>query len=544
MWLVIIAAIIVTFVFWGTQGYGPGRDGGGPGNYGTINGQRVTKDDYFNAQREVYLRYFFSYGDWPDASAKQTGFDVGRETYFRLLLIQKEKDFGIQIGPEAVATVAGQMLRSLKGGYPIPLNEFVKQFLQPRGLSTDDFTRFIRHDLGIQQLMVAAGLSGQLVTPQEVRALYEREHEELSAEAVFFSASNYLASVSLTNDAVAQFYTNRMADYRLKQRVQVAYVRFNVTNLLAQAEQSLATNLTELVEANARQLGTNLFGGAKSLEESKARIRETLIRRQALGDARRKANDFATKLLALEPPSVDNLERLARTNELTVSVSAPFDREEGPKDLVVGPNFTKAAFGLSTSEPFAGPLDGEDGAYVIAMNKLLPEEIPPLDSIRDRVVADFKYSEAVLLARTAGEAFFKAMTNSLAQGKKFTEICSDAKVLPTALPPFSISTQALQPVEDHVSLAQFKQAAFSVAYGKPNEYVPTREGGFVVFVRLRLPLNETRMKEDLPGYTARVRQTRLNEAFNLWFSREAQTGLRDTPIARATQAPPSGAPGE
>ena len=40
------------------------------------------------------------------------------------------------------------------------------------------------------------GLTGELITPQEAAAVYQREHQELSAQIVFFSASNYLASVA------------------------------------------------------------------------------------------------------------------------------------------------------------------------------------------------------------------------------------------------------------------------------------------------------------------------------------------------------------
>ena len=104
----------------------------------------------------------------------------------------------------------------------------------------DDFGRFVRHYLGIQEMIGTLGLSGKLVTPQEARELYQREHQELATEAVFFSASNYLAKVSVPPEAIAQFYTNRLASYRIPDRVQVSYVQFEFTNFLDQAKQELA----------------------------------------------------------------------------------------------------------------------------------------------------------------------------------------------------------------------------------------------------------------------------------------------------------------
>jgi hypothetical protein len=225
---------------------------------------------------------------------------------------------------------------------------------------------------------------------------------------------------------------------------------------------------------------------------------------------------------------VENFAKLAKEKGLAVKETAPFDREDGPKDLAVGLNFVKASFALTTNDPVAGPLDGEDGAYVIAMDKMLPSEIPPLDKIRDEVTADYKYSEAIERARDAGEAFSTALTNGLAAGKTFSAVCGEMKVLPVLLPPFSLSTSALPQVEEHANLMLFKQAAFSVNAGKSSEFVPTTDGGFVLSVRMRLPLDETRMKADLPKYTASIRQTRQNEAFNLWFRKqiEQDSGLR------------------
>ena len=133
--------------------------------------------------------------------------------------------------------------------------------LQPRGFQVEDLERFVRHYMGVQELIATVGLGGKLVTPQELRDLYKREHQELATEAVFFSASNYLASVTVPPDALSQFYSNRLAVYRLPDRVQVSYVRFDLTNYLAAANQELArmTNLDLQIEEAYRQRGTNFL---------------------------------------------------------------------------------------------------------------------------------------------------------------------------------------------------------------------------------------------------------------------------------------------
>ena len=149
----------------------------------------------------------------------------------------------------------------------------MEKILKPEGLDYDDFERFIRHNLGIQQLFMTAALSGTLVTPQEAETLYRNEHRDMDTAAVFFSASNYLASVAPTPAELSQFYTNQLANYRIPERIEVNYVKFNITNYLAAAQAAL-TNLDQIIDQNYKKYATNA--------ESRATIKQDIIRAHAL----------------------------------------------------------------------------------------------------------------------------------------------------------------------------------------------------------------------------------------------------------------------
>lgn len=541
LWAIIIAATVICFVVYFSP-YQRVSHGGGPVNFGRIYGRPVTRDDYLAAQREAELQFFFRYGNWPEAEARRAGYDIERETYFRLLLIRKQEDLGIHVGPEAVARVAANLLRSMGRGQAVSLDMFVKQVLHRRGMTAEDFERFIRHDLGIQQLAAVAGLSGRLVTPDEARMLYEREYTTALTEAAVFSASNHLAEVSVTPEAVAQFYTNQMARYRLPERVQVKYVVFPATNYWAEAEKQFAalTNFNELVETVWRELGTNFFRNARTPEEGRQRAREWMFRTNALTRAHAAANEFARAVFDLEPMRAENLEKVAKEKGLSVRVSKPFARDFGPDDLPVGPEFTRAAFALSAEEPLAGPFVGEDGVYVIALERRLPSEIPSLETIREVVEADYRFEEARKRAVSAAEKFLSAATNGLASGKTFAQVCREANATRQELPPFALSTQELSGVESLVTLTELKRAAFTTPPGHVSGLVPTRDGALVLFVRERRRPDPERMKAELPAFIRAVRDTRQNEAFNDWFRKEAEKGLRETPLF---QRPPPGQTG-
>jgi parvulin-like peptidyl-prolyl isomerase len=223
---------------------------------------------------------------------------------------------------------------------------------------------------------------------------------------------------------------------------------------------------------------------------------------------------------------------VARTNGFATGLTEPFDRDQEPKGLDVGPEFTKAAFGLSADDPFAGPISGQDGAYVIALQTRLPYQIPTLDNIRDRVESDYRLLQAHTRAQEESRNFYQTLTNGLAQAKAFTNICAEAKVKPVELPPFSISTRSLPELEELVSLDQLKQAAFSTQPGKASLPQRTADGSMVLFVKAKLPLDPAKMQTDLPAYVNAVRRSRQQEAFDAWFRREAEKGLRDTPLGR------------
>lgn len=539
-WILIVAMAVtcVSFVFWGAAPANRGGGGSAPGSLGTIYGKKVTPQDYNNASADYKLFYFFHYGNWPEKGGRVSQTDQEREIYLRLMLIRKADQMGIYVGDPAIVSAANQMLRTLgRDNQAVSMDAFVAQVLQPEGLNINDFERFVRHDLTIQQMVQTLGMSGGLITPQEAAGIYEREHQEVAAQIVFFAASNYQATVTAPAAAVGQFYTNYLAAYRLPDRVQVNYVAFSVSNYLTQAEAELTkTNLTEQIDSIYAEYGQKAFPDAKTPAEAKDKIREALTHQRALGHAREAANEFATAVFNVQPVSADNLTTTAKQKGLTVETTAPFASTYGPEDLKVPAEFTKSAFALTTDEPLAGPIVAPDAVYVIALAKQLPSEIPPLADIRARVIRDFEMQQAIGIAERAGTNFSATAKLTLAAGKSFASAAVSAGLSPQVLPPFSLSTQELPALEGRAELNPVKQAAFTTPVGKSSEFVRTEDGGFVLYVQSELPVDQSAMNADMPKFISDLRRQRESEAFNQWLFREQNHELMDTPLAQQALA--------
>jgi len=540
LWWVVAGLTIISFVIF--MGQGGTRYGGRNGGLGTIYGKAVTQEQYNAAQREFAIYYWRQTGQFPEKSQNFSKVDLERETYVRLMLTAKAKDMGIHVSEDAQATAANEFLGSLSRDRRVTLNDFVDKILKPEGLTSSDFQRFIVDDLSIQQLIQALGLSGALITPQEAGQLYDSAHQEYSVQAAFFSATNYVSQITATPAAVSAFYTNYMAYYRLPDRLQVNYIKYPLSNYLAAAETKLGkTNLNSQVDSIYMEYGTNAAPSAKTPAEAKSQIRESLLRRAAAQAAMDDALKLVTPLFAMEPTQPQNLVTMAQKNGLTVHTTAPFSNTEWPNDIDASPDalkeLVKVMFQLNSESPFVQrPFVGEDAVYVIGLDKEIPSAIQPLNIIHSRVEEDFKTFEAAAKARAAGSNFFYTAAVKLAAGSTFAQAAVAAGQAPVALKPFSLSSSYIPEAEGRAESRQIQEVTYSTQPGHISPFVPTADGGFVLYVQSILPVDQAVKNAAMPDFMAQLRRSRETEAFNQWLQTEANRELASTPVVQDAMA--------
>ncbi len=522
----IIVLMIIPLLYWTDQRGGSGRGSRGGGAGPEINGKIVTPKMLGEVQREVRLLYFLNFRKWPEQDherAQQIGFDLENEAWLRLFRVGKAEEAGIQVSDKAVAELAHRLL----GDYPV--DRFEKEVLQPNALSADDFERFVMHDAAIQQLSSVVGAAGRMITPAEAEQLYRREHQELSGDIVFFSISNYLSKVVITNGALTNFFAQQMSRYRVPDKVRVSYVEFAKSNFLADADKEFGnvTNLQARLLEMYYKAGTNNFkdtnGNVLSEAAAIEKIKEEQRDRLAINFAARKANEFANKVYDKQPLRAENLELVAAAEKLPVQVTMPFDVREGPTNLDVAPRFAQIAFSLDpTNKPISfEPLAGEKGIYIIALKDTIPGRAQSYEEVRDKVMDDYKHFNAYTLARNDGTNLVGTATNALLQGKTFEEAAQKLGLKVETLPPISQSTETLTNLEERLNVRQLKSIIFSLEPNSVSSYIPNPpEGGFVVYVRAKLPFDETRLRQELPKFTAELRYQKQNEIFGQWFRKQ------------------------
>jgi hypothetical protein len=66
----------------------------------------------------------------------------------------------------------------------------------------------------------------------------------------------------------------------------------------------------------------------------------------------------------------------------------------------------------------------------------------------------------------------------------------------------------------------------------------------VVYIQAKLPVDEAKLRANLPEFTRSVHQVRRSEVFNEWFRREAEKAFSTLPYFQQKQAQMQGTAGK
>jgi hypothetical protein len=529
--MIFIVLVVISFVIFYTDRSHIGFDS--EGDFGSIKGKRVSSRQYYDAQKEAMLSHFFRYQEWPrpGSFSEQMGWNMDRQIMERLCLGARMKELNIEIGDEAVARQVAQLFHSSQApSVQEAYKAFLERNLKPQGLTDEDFRRFIKHELGIQQLGGVMGASGRLITPATAEATYKMENERVDTKATFFSGSNFVAQAKaqINPQVLQQYYSNMVQNYNLPERVQVSYVAFEPINYLSDASKEMLkrTDLAQQIDKLYQQRGPNFFKDEKgellSPEKAKESIRDEVRRDFSQQVARKAAYEFASELMEIQPLAAKNLKTLADKKALKLMETEPFTFVDGPKGIKAAREFSSRAFRLSPQAPFnEEPVEVEGTYYVMAYMNRLPSQAQAFDVVKAKVEADYVKNRSRELAQEAGKSFADAVKTGLTAGKKFDEIAKEKKAAVLDVAPFSRNAQAIPELtEPNVSAFQYRSAATAHKAGEASEFVSAGDGGFVLYVEKYLPADETKMQAEIKEYLETARSRQANIAFGEWVSSE------------------------
>jgi hypothetical protein len=511
-------------------------------DFGSINGRAIERGEFLSVQKEARIRSFLRSGgrEWP-ANDQATQDRLQSETVQRIFLIRKMEEMGITASTIAVGRLANQQLQQM------PIAQFEEQILEPQGLTQVDYENYLRHEIGLQQLYSVVTLSGKLVNPAETEKLFKEENEAIHAEAALFISSNYVVQVNATPEALQKFYTDQSPRYRIPNRVRVSYATFAANQYTNEAIRIMEsnTNMTALIDEVYARQGADAFKDTNDVvmteETAKEKIKIEHEKYIALVEAQRQANAFASELLELpQPNQADDLEKLAAAKGLQVEVTDAFNYRDGLEGTEFPPEFRQHALQLNAqTQPLRiEPIVGTNAVYIIALKEEIPSELPPFEAVEAKVKEDFEMTEARKIATTAAAGFVAMATNQLAGGKAFDEVCEAAGAVHVDLVPFTLSdTAPPEGLDPAFNLRTLQRTANDIKPGEISQFLPNRDGGYVLYMKSRSPVEPATTKEKLPEFAENLREYRQNQAFDMWFRKVAEESALVLPKKEDDTAP-------
>ncbi len=538
LWALIITLTIISFVWF----FGPEAKMRNQAefNIGSMNGHKFTREEYYQVVREVRISAFISQGKWTDDIRQMD--DLVRQ---RLFFTQKMREYNIKVSDEALAQFmkTSPLLRARDtGAYSPAAYEQLVAALPQGGVTEDDLFRFFRYQVGINQL-VALVQAGAIVPPRVAEAAYKSEHEQVSGNLVFLAFSNYTSITSVDTNKLTQYYTNHIPEYMIPPKAKVKYVSFAATNYLAEGEKRIneLTNLTAIVESLYQRRGGTNSAKDKTEAQVKEEIKLEIKRELALETASSNAVQFANAVYSMkEPMQAAYLDAVAAQKQMKVLETEPFT-DDGPKGLPESDarqiaqavfNSPSAAslqgtFKLTADNPISQRIMTTNAVYIVALDKTIPRTQPPFEDVRERVLTDYKHSQALDALTQAGMTLQKSLSEGVAQGKSFKEICDALKVKPIDIPMFSISTRKIDEIEKLVPIQDFLQGSLGVPAGRVGRYTPVADdGGFIFFAKERKAADDTVVKLASREMADQLRQDRQGAIVDDWANNEfSKSGL-------------------
>ena len=480
LWIVIIIMVVISFVVYFTPGYDPFENQGGTATEANVElsfarqqvllDQAITMSQQFGGFLPPSLNAQVLAGQFRDQDLNQDGeVDVSGLDYaahMRLLRLRKAKDLGIRASDNMVKARLEQMFSNpndqkfSQDAYTGFLTQYRNAGLLGSGDSGEEqFQELIREQITFQQLDNLMTRSVGFFTDEATADQQAMDNKLYTAQAVFFSTSNRIDSVTNLASIATNFYPTLIDQYFVQPKRQVAYVLFPVAPYLEDAEKEIKLddlvkervdkhmNSTNSVDHFTDANGTKLVAGA-ALDAAYSEVRKTQqssLDAITLPKAKVPTTELRKALFGGEQSEwiIDQLYAKAKAQELEVQ-SATTDRANA--EALLPQTLVDAVFGLNLQpgqlSTSAVEVAGE-GYYVWGLEKLIEGRPRNYEELTDEEKAEVKEAfiaaEVKKLASEDGNDYRDDLAELKADGESVEDFLNDSKQTVISLPAMTLS---------------------------------------------------------------------------------------------------------
>jgi peptidyl-prolyl cis-trans isomerase D len=380
MQILLALLIVPSFVLVGVSGY---QDrGSAAGGVATVDGKKITQQEWENAQRRQIEQARQMMG----AQFDQKLFDTPEAKQAILDNLVAERALNAEV-TRSNLTVSNEALRKAildiqqfrkpDGSFDL---EGYKAALAAQGMTPDQFDARMRHDMAVQQLV--GSIQQTAFAPRTVsNRLSDINDQEREVQELLFPAANYAAQVKVTDAMLKAYYDKNAALFQVPESVKADYVVFNadaVEKLVTVSDAEVAdaynknkARFTTPEKRSASHILINAPAGAKPADDAAAKAKAQAI----LDEVRKHPADFA---------------KIAKAQSQDKG-SAELGGDLGNVERGVFPakQVEDAIYSLKEGE-VSGLVRSDYGYHIITVTKLTPASQKSLEDAKTEIAAELK----------------------------------------------------------------------------------------------------------------------------------------------------------
>jgi peptidyl-prolyl cis-trans isomerase D len=225
---IILALIIVVFVFWGIGAI----KNKGETVVATVGGEHISRVDFDRAYRDMLDAYTKNYaklvgGQIPPDFLK--GLNIKQQALDQLInatiIYHGVENMGMRVSNEELRDVILRDPRFQRGGGFD--RDLYDQLLRSMGVDDAKFLTLVREELMNQHMADLVGDTAVILTNEEVQGLYFLLNEKINLRFVKVSPQVFTTRVNVTQSELEQYYAEHKEEYRAPAQVKVIYLRFS-----------------------------------------------------------------------------------------------------------------------------------------------------------------------------------------------------------------------------------------------------------------------------------------------------------------------------
>ncbi len=380
-WMQVLLALLIipSFVVVGVSSYGSGG-GAGAEQVAIVGGQKVTQQEWDEAQRQQVERARATMGDRFDAKQFETA--ESKQAVLDGLVSQRALDAEIRannmtVSDEVLMKEIGKIeaFRKPDGSFDL---ETYKALLAAQGMRPTQFQEQMRRDLALQQLNTA--IEASAFAPKTVASrLSDIADQEREVQELMFPLAEYLPKVQVTPEMVKAFYDKNATLFQVPESVKAEYVVFDA----AVVEKQVTVDDAEIAKFYETEKAKFTTAEERAASHILINVRK--------GDAAQKAAAKlkAEAVLAEVRAAPANFAAIAKKSSEDPA-SAELGGDLGPYVKDAWPAPVEAAVKQLKQGEVSNLVESDFGFHIVTVTRVTPAAVKSLEEAKPQIAAELK----------------------------------------------------------------------------------------------------------------------------------------------------------